>query len=133
MKRTTKILIAIALILCAIGLNAQEKCNIYCHNGTVVKAINDNAVNGHEVHGDLFLGDCDAFTGVIGGACEVLSAPTFDFSQPLPLGKKYFMINAIGQIVKKGVVDEYFIRDLPKDELIFIKIRGYKLKKIIRL
>jgi hypothetical protein len=132
MTKITKLLIAITLLIAATEIYGQEKCNYYCHNGTVVKAINDNASKGHEAHGDIFLGDCDTFTGVVGGACGVLSAEEFDWNAPLPYGKKYYVTNMIGQIIQKGVVSEGFKDSLPKQEVLFIKIKGYKLKKIIK-
>ena len=127
MKRITILLLFVGLFT-----QAQDKCNFYCHNGTVVKAINDNATKGHEKHGDIFLGTCETFTGVVGGACNVLTAKEFDFSAKLPIGKKYVIINAIGQQIQKGRVTDSFLKELPKDELLFIKINGYKLKKIIK-
>lgn len=132
MKKTAKLLIAAMLLIAAAEVAAQEKCNYVCHNNTVIKTLNNNAFEGHLHHGDIFLGTCEDFTGEVGGACNVLTAPNFDFKQPLPLGKKYFIINPIGQIIKKGRVTEDFIKELPKDQLIFIKINGYKLKKIYK-
>lgn len=132
MNRITKLLIAASLMIAAAEVAAQEKCNFVCHNKTVIKVLNDNALQGHLQHGDLFLGSCDDFTGNIGGACGVLSAPDFDFKAPLPIGKKYFIINAIGQIVKKGRVEETFLDKLPVGQLYFLKINGYKLKKFIK-
>ena len=128
MKKTLLLL----LIFTAFGYGQNSsKCNFLCHNNTVVKATNAEALNGHLKHGDILLGDCETFTGNVGGACGVLSAPDYDFSQPLPIGKKYFIINMIGQVVSKGRVESNFFDTLPKNEVLYIKISGYKLKKII--
>lgn len=125
-------IIALLIMLTTLSLTAQEKCNFYCHNGTVVKAVNDNAINGHEAHGDTFLGTCETFTGVEGGACEVLSADDYDFSRPLPIGKKYIVINLIGQVIKEGKVDSNFIQEMPTKQVVFLKINGYKLYKFYK-
>ncbi len=117
------------LLLFTTIITAQEKCNFVCHQSTVIKVLNDNSLYGHLQHGDLFLGTCETFTGNVGGACGVLSAPRFDFKAPLPIGNKYFLINSIGQIVRQGKVTESFINDMPKGQVYFLKIKGYKLKK----
>lgn len=132
MNKTTKLLIAGMLIIAAAEVAAQEKCNFVCHNKTVIKTLNDNALQGHLRHGDLFLGSCDDFTGEVGGACGVLKAPNFDFNAPLPIGNKYFVINSIGQIVKEGRITENFIKNMPSGQVYFLKIKGYKLKKFYK-
>jgi len=133
MNKTIKLLIAASLLIAAAEVAAQdEKCNFVCHNNTVIKVLNDNALQGHLQHGDLFLGSCEDFTGNIGGACGVLSAPDFDFKAILPIGKKYFVINSIGQIVKEGKIDKNFINDMPSGQVYFLKIKGYKLKKFYK-
>lgn len=121
------------LLLFTTIITAQnEKCNFVCHQNTVIKVLNDSALNGHLQHGDLFLGSCEDFTGNVGGACGVLSAPKFDFNAPLPIGNKYFVINSIGQIVKEGRITESFIEDMPTGQVYFLKIKGFKLKKFIK-
>jgi len=133
MNRLTKFLIAASLFVAAAEVAAQDdKCNIVCHNNTVIKTLNNSSLDGHLGHGDLFLGTCEDFTGHIGGACGVLSAPAFDFTEPLPIGKKYYLINSIGQFIREGRIEEDFLQQMPTGQVYFLKIRGYKLKKFYK-
>ena len=120
------------LLFMTTGLMAQnEKCGYFCHNGTVIKALNETSVKGHIKHGDAFIGTCADANIQVGGACDVLTAEYFDFKQPLPIGEKYILIDNIGRVRKEGRVEADFLQSLPKNQVFFIKIKGYKLKKLI--
>jgi len=131
MKKSTKILIFIALLITAISINAQEKCNFVCHNGKVVKTLNETSLAGHlDGHNDVFLGTCDDFDGQEGDDCRTLSLPELDFQEFIPSGIHYFIYDTSGRLYRFGTTDQNLFKSLPKKGIFFIKIRGYKAKKI---
>jgi len=87
-----------------------EFCEWVCHNGKVVKALNDTALQGHLGHGDTYLGNCEDFDGDDGDECS-LSLSLFDYSKTLKKGEKYIIYNSLGQMIKigsfKGMEDLY--------------------------
>lgn len=72
MKKFTKILIAIAFLIIAITINAQNNCHVLCHNGTLLIGVNTNAKDVHIAHGDSYIGEVCNYE-VQGNECELLS------------------------------------------------------------
>lgn len=121
--------ITLLLLLITMGAYSQNKCTIVCHNGTVVKALNENSLKGHLKHGDIFLGDCTDDLE-IGSECQVLALPKVDFSKPLPIGVDYSFYDVSGRLIQKGVVDIDLFEKVPKNRFILILIDGYSVTKI---
>ena len=118
----------LALLITAFA-SAQQECHFVCHQGTVVKTLNENALQGHLKHGDTYLGTCDTFTG---DSCEVLSLPKLDFTKSLPLGSGYVIYDISGRLISVGVVEGNFYEKLPKKGLYLLKVEGYKTLKFIK-
>ncbi len=126
------LLILLTLLISLFVTAQQEKCNFYCHNGKVVKQLNDNSVGGHETHDDQFLGTCDDFTGEVGDSCGTLSVKKFDYTKPVPIGLRYYIYDVYGRIYQMGITDDNFVNNLPKGGFLFVKLEGYKANKIIK-
>ena len=110
----------------------QEKCNFVCHNGKVVKALNETSLNGHLQHGDIFLGRCVDFTGEVEDDCRTLLLPKLDFTKPLPIGSNYALYDISGRLLGIGVVEHNFLNRVPKKGIYLIKVDGYEIKRIVR-
>ncbi len=55
---------------------------------------------------------------------------TFNEIKDVPLGLAYSLYNLSGRLLDKGVIDEY-LHNYKDPKAYFIKIEGYKLKKIV--
>jgi len=133
MKKITKILIAIALLLTAISVNAQDICYVICHQGKVAKVVGFHALQGHLLgHDDDFLGFCEEYLGVIGEDCVTLSVKKINFKYPIPAGLEYTITDIIGKIRKRGVTDEKLYSSLPKQEMLFLHIKQYQTLKFYK-
>ena len=130
MKKTTKILIVIALVMTAISLNAQQNCGVVCHNGRLLTGVNPQAVEHHIGHGDTFITNDCAYVET-GEECQSLSLPKLDFKRQIPAGLNYYIIDIYGRIYRAGTTSDNFKNMLPKGGVLFIKIEGYQVIKII--
>lgn len=132
MKKITKILIAIAFLLTAISLQAQQSCATICHNGTLVIAIGTNAINGHLDHHVLdVLISTDCEYEIIGNECETLSLPKIDFYKPLPIGESYILYDISGRLIRIGIVESDLKDSLPIRGIYLLQIKGYQVLKLI--
>ncbi len=132
MKKVTKILIVIALLLLAFSLNAQQDCATICHNGTLVKAIGANAVSGHlDHHSEDILISIDCDYEIVGDECERLSLPKLRLNDIIPLNKRYALYTIHGQLLRLGVTDSNFKTTLPKWGVYMVKIEGYEAFKFV--
>ena len=130
MKKITKILIAISLLLSAFAINAQQSCAVICHNGTLVKAIGGNAIDGHLDHHSedvLISTDCDY--EIIGNECATLSVKKINFKNPIPTGLEYTITDMLGKIRKRGETDDRLFSSLPIQEILFLNVEGYQVLK----
>ena len=126
MKKITKILIALAFLLTAIGINAQQECAVICHHGKSM-IVNVNALDGHLKHGDSFISnDCDAVTGE---DCTILSVPKFSFTKSYPFGVEYKVYDINGKELQNGLTYDNMQRNLPKTQIILLKVENYQLTK----
>jgi hypothetical protein len=125
MKKITKILIFIAIIMMAISINAQNNCGVVCHNGKLLAGVNDRAVERHINHGDTFITtDCDYVE--TGDECAVLSLKKINFTIPIPTGLEYTLSDINGKIRKRGETDDRLFSSFPKHEFLSLEIDGYQ-------
>lgn len=134
MKKTTKILIAIACLLTAIAINAQQQCAIICHNGTLVKAIGGNAIDGHlNHHASDVLISTDCNYEIIGDECESLSLPKLDFKVIVPTGLFFSVYDNLGKVRLFGVTSRDFFKTLPiGEEIFYLEVEGYQIMRYIK-
>lgn len=130
MKKSIKIILATLLFLAFPLANAQENCNVVCHNGTTI-TLNDSSLNGHLQHGDTFISVCSEFTGEIGSDCTTLSLPELDLSKSIPLGVEYIIYEIKGAKITHGITNSYFMENIPRGKVVLIVIKGYKPLKMI--
>lgn len=132
-NKITKLLIALAFLMTAISLNAQQECATICHNGTLVKAVGANAIDGHLNHhsGDVLIStDCNY--EITGNECNTLSLPKLDLKKPIEIGLNYYISDLLGRIYQIGKTDENFIQNLPKGGIFFINVETYQpLKRVL--
>ena len=131
MKKITKLLIIIAIIMTAISVNAQQNCGVVCHNGTLLTGVNERAVEGHITHGDTFITtDCNYVE--TGTECESLGLPKFSFSTPIERGINYTVSDIQGRVLQVGITDETLFSKMEKNKIVFLVIEGYQPLKFYK-
>jgi hypothetical protein len=66
-----------------------------------------------------------------GLSCAVLGEQEFEFIQK-NYGKKFEVKNILSQTLQIGVTDEYTYSNLPYQQLLFVFVEGFEVKKIIK-
>ena len=131
MEKTTKLLI-IALLFTGVMSFGQQQCAVICHNGTLVKAIGGNAIDGHLNHHEsdvLISTDCDYV--ILGNECESLSLPKIDFTKELPIGLEYTLQDVNGKIRERGETSRDLLLTFPRGEILILQVKGYQSKIFI--
>ena len=128
MKKIT--LVLILMVFTAFVINAQENCNVVCHNGTTI-TVNDSSLNGHLQHGDTFISVCSEFAGEIGSDCTTLSLPVLDLRKTIPLGLYYTIYDIKSAQITHGITSAYFKENIPRGKVVLIVIKGFRPLKLI--
>lgn len=77
----------------------------------------------------IFIGG-GAILQTVEGINASLSLPFFKLIKSLPIGENYEIIDMTGRVVKHGIVDANTKAIRSKDQLLLIKVKGFKASKI---
>lgn len=69
------------------------------------------------------------YNGVTLVNCSTLSSPIFNIQSDF--GYEYEIYNTNSQLIKSGYTDQYIYESLPKNQLFFIKVKGFSPDKFI--
>lgn len=132
MEKSIKLLLTIVFLLLTFSINAQNDCGVVCHNGRLLTGVNENAIEHLVAQGAIFITiDCDYEE--TGDECSTLGLPVFEFKNIIPIGLVYYISDISGKIYKIGLTDQTSLFNiLPIDHLVFLKVEGYKTKRIIK-
>ena len=128
MKKTITFLI---LLFAITTIVAQQDCGVICHNGTLLTGVNESAVEGHLIHGDVFItNDCNYIE--TGNECESLSLPKFNINKDYPLNLSYKIYDIKGSLLVEGLTFSNMKYHLPERQILIMRVEGYQTLKIIR-